>query len=62
MVLTRFKIYKNTAFPQLAPSLWKCFGSTDGVEWFELFQAHNFVRLTETCLKAHIISVIMKKH
>ena len=46
-LLTRFRIYKNTAFPQLAPSLWKCFGSSDGIEWFEIFQAHNFTRLTE---------------
>ena len=46
-LLTRFRIYKNTTFPQKAPSLWKCFGSSDGAEWFELFQAHNFVRLTE---------------
>ena len=46
-LLTRFRIYKNTAFPQLAPSLWKCFGSTDGIEWFEIFQAHNFARLVE---------------
>ena len=46
-LLTRFRIYKNTAFPQKAPSLWKCFGSTDGIEWFEIFQFHNFTRLTE---------------
>jgi hypothetical protein len=46
-LLTRFRIYKNTAFSQLAPSLWKCFGSFDGIEFAELFQAHNFVRLTE---------------
>jgi hypothetical protein len=46
-LLTRFRFYKNTAFPQLAPSLWKCFGSSDGIEWFEIFQAHNFARLVE---------------
>jgi hypothetical protein len=46
-LLTRFRIYKNTSFPQKAPSLWKCFGSSDGIEWFEIFQAHNFTRLTE---------------
>ena len=46
-LLTRFRFYKNTSFPQLAPSLWKCFGSSDGIEWFEIFQAHNFTRLTE---------------
>jgi hypothetical protein len=47
ILLTRFRFYKNTSFPQLAPSLWKCFGSFDGIEWFEIFQAHNFTRLTE---------------
>ena len=48
IILTRFRIYKNTAFTQNAPSLWKCFGSSDGIEFNELFQAHNFTRLTAT--------------
>jgi hypothetical protein len=46
ILLTKFRIYKNTAFTEKAPSLFKVFGSKDGVNFNEIPQAHQFTRLT----------------
>ena len=31
IMLTRYRIYQRTDFPTKAPSLWKCYGSNDGI-------------------------------
>jgi hypothetical protein len=46
ILLTKFRIYKNTAFTEKAPSLWRCYGSKDGVNFIEISQGSQTTRLT----------------
>ena len=41
ILLTRFRFYFRLTFPNLVPSLWRCYGSIDGINWDEIKQASN---------------------
>ena len=46
IMLTRYRIYQRTDFLTKAPSLWKCYGSTDGITFYEITEASQTTRLT----------------
>ena len=46
IMLTRYRIYQRTDAPTKAPSLWKVFGSKDGITFTEITQASQTTRLT----------------
>jgi len=46
IMLTRYRIYQRTDFPTKAPSLWKCYGSNDGIIFTEITEANQTTRLT----------------
>jgi hypothetical protein len=41
IILTKFAIYKRTDIVSRAPSLWKCYGSTNGINFIEITEASN---------------------
>ena len=43
ILLTRFRFYFRLTFPNLVPSLWRCYGSNDGINWDEIKEASNDV-------------------
>ena len=45
MILTRYRIYQNTQFPNRAPSEWKVYGSNDGITFTQITEAHQLTRL-----------------
>ena len=46
ILLTRYRIYQRTDFLTKAPSLWKCYGSKDGIIFNEITEGHQSTRLT----------------
>ena len=46
ILLSRYRIYQRTDAPTKAPSLWKVFGSKDGITFTEITQASQTTRLT----------------
>jgi len=46
IMLTRYRIYQRTDSLTKAPSLWKCYGSTDGITFYEITAASQTTRLT----------------
>jgi len=44
--LSRYRIYQFTDTPTRAPSLWKVYGSTDGITFYEITAASQTTRLT----------------
>ena len=46
ILLTRYRIYQNTQFPNRAPSEWKVYGSNDGITFTQITEAHQLTRLT----------------
>lgn len=46
IMLTRYRIYQRSDFPTRAPSLWKVYGSKDGITFTEITEAHQTTRLT----------------
>ena len=47
IILTKYRIYKSYD-PKALPSLWKCYGSNDGINFFEISEGSNNTILTET--------------
>jgi hypothetical protein len=45
IMLTRFRIYQNTQFPNRSPSEWKVYGSNDGITFTPIAEAHQLTRL-----------------
>ncbi len=45
ILLTRYRIYQNTQFPNRAPSEWKVYGSNDGITFTQITEAHQLTRL-----------------
>jgi hypothetical protein len=46
ILLTRYRIYQRSDFQNKAPSLWKCYGSNDGIVFTEITEANQTTRLT----------------
>jgi hypothetical protein len=46
IMLTRYRIYQRTDFPTKAPSLWRVYGSNDGITFTQITEAHQTTRLT----------------
>ena len=46
ILLTRYRIYQRSDFLTKAPSLWKVYGSKDGITFTEITEAHQTTRLT----------------
>jgi hypothetical protein len=46
IMLTRYKIYQRTDFQTKAPAEWKVYGSSDGITFTEIPEAHQLTRLT----------------
>jgi len=44
-MLTRYRIYQNTQFPNRSPSEWKVYGSNDGITFTPIAEAHQLTRL-----------------
>jgi hypothetical protein len=45
IMLTRYRIYQNTQFPNRSPSEWKVYGSNDGITFTPIAEAHQLTRL-----------------
>jgi len=43
IILTKFRFYYRTSYLSQAPSLWKCYGSTDGITFNEILEASNHI-------------------
>jgi hypothetical protein len=43
IILTRFSFYQRTTATSRSPSLWKCYGSNDGVNFTEITDASNTI-------------------
>ena len=43
IILTKFRFYHRTSYLSQAPSLWKCYGSTDGITFNEILEASNHI-------------------
>ena len=43
IILTAFKFYQDSANPNTAPGLWKCYGSNDGITFIEITDASNTI-------------------
>jgi len=41
IILSKFRFYHRVSFLSQAPSLWKCYGSTDGITFNEIIEASN---------------------
>lgn len=41
IILTRFRFYNRPTLPLRVPSLWKCYGSNDGINYTEIKEASN---------------------
>jgi hypothetical protein len=41
IILSRFRFYTNNTLIDRCPSLWKCYGSVDGITFTEILQASN---------------------
>ena len=41
IILTKFRFYHRTSYLSQAPSLWKCYGSIDGINFNEIVEASN---------------------
>ena len=49
IILTKFRFYARNNYKHIAPGIWKCYGSNDGITFTEITQASNdTIRLTET--------------
>lgn len=46
IMLTRYRIYQRTDFPTKAPSLWRVYGSNDGITFTQITEANQTTRLT----------------
>ena len=46
ILLTRYRIYQRSDFQNKAPSLWKVYGSNDGITFTEITEANQTTRLT----------------
>lgn len=46
ILLTRYRIYQRSDFLTKAPSLWKVYGSNDGITFTEITEANQTTRLT----------------
>jgi hypothetical protein len=40
ILLTQYRIYQTTDFPTKVPSLWKVYGSNDGITFTQTMEAH----------------------
>jgi len=48
-LITRFRFYNRPTFVNISPSLWRCYGSNDGINWTLIKEATNeIVPLTTT--------------
>ena len=45
IMLTRYRIYRNTLFTERAPAEWKVYGSNDGITFTEITEASQITRL-----------------
>lgn len=45
ILLTRYRIYRNTLFTERAPAEWKIYGSNDGITFTEITEASQMTRL-----------------
>ena len=45
ILLTRYRIYRNTSFTERAPAEWKIYGSNDGITFTEITEASQMSRL-----------------
>ena len=50
--LTKYQIWRSLTFWDGAPSLWRVYGSMDGINWVEITQASNTTVLTATSYDA----------
>jgi hypothetical protein len=41
IILTRFRFYRRNDLVVRAPGFWRCYGSNDGINWFEITEASN---------------------
>jgi hypothetical protein len=61
IILTKFKFFHRTSFVSQAPSLWRCYGSNDGVNFTEITEAFNDVIANALVASSYNINKMYEK-